>query len=151
MALEGQSYGFELKYATRGLNIRLTDEQFNLLDKAAQDIIRHDFLKDVVRLETIIGLNRAAGGYAVLLTNDSSYWKNPNRLNTVDAAFRVHEGRESRGMLAWDSRAGQGTIFKRDEPLSLIFQYVSKWRDYSQFAGSYGRFRYLAFEVRNAS
>lgn len=118
-----------------------------MLDKAAQDIIRHDFLKDVARLETIVSLNRAVRGFAIFLTNDSAYWKTPLRINSVDAAFRVHEGREIRGMLAWDSRAGQGTIFKREEPINLSSVYLSKWRDYSRFPGSYGLFRYLAFEV----
>ena len=50
-------------------------------------------------------LEQCRAGYAVLLTNDSSYWKVPTQRDTVDTDFRVHEGREISGALAWAARA----------------------------------------------
>jgi hypothetical protein len=64
----------ELKYKTRGLSIRIDDEQFALKDQAAQDISRYDYVKDIRRLEQMIAGQKDAVAYAVLLTNDSAYW-----------------------------------------------------------------------------
>ena len=47
-------------------------------------------------------------GYAVLLTNDPSYWNVPAARDTVDAAFRIHEGRDISGELAWAARGRSG-------------------------------------------
>ncbi len=48
-------------------------ESFTLLDHGAQLLGRYDFLKDVSRLQQVVAVNPAVRGYAILLTNDSSY------------------------------------------------------------------------------
>lgn len=63
--------------------------------------------------------------------------------------FRIHEGRELLGLLAWADTTGAGTMSKREEALSLRGSYVTGWRHFSRVEGvGYPEFRYLAVEVR---
>ena len=147
LPLEG--IAIELKYKTRGLELEQGDESFVLRDQSAQDQGRYDFLRDVQRLELIRSkLEQCKAGYAVLLTNDSSYWKVPTHRDTVDADFRVHEGRAISGELAWTPHASPGTVKSRESPIEIQGSYRLRWQEYSSFPGrSYGRFRYLAVSV----
>ncbi|HIO32695.1 MAG TPA: hypothetical protein EYN25_03915 [Candidatus Nitrosopelagicus sp.] len=142
-----QTSAIELKYKTRKLDVNVKGESFNLLDQAAQDLGRYDFLKDVERLENIVSTHNNVKGYAVILTNDSAYWKSPTT-ETVDAEFRIHEGRILNGELAWGTEAGAGTMRKREKPIKLTGTYKLSWKDYSQVSStSYGKFRYLFLEI----
>ena len=142
-----QTYAIELKYKTRKLDVNVKGESFNLLDQSAQDIGRYDFLKDVERLENIVSTHDNVKGYAVILTNDSVYWKSPTT-ETVDAEFRMHEGRILNGELAWGTEAGAGTMRGREKPIKLTGTYKLSWKDYSQVSStSYGKFRYLFLEI----
>ena len=142
-----QTSAIELKYKTRKLDVNVKGESFNLLDQSAQDIGRYDFLKDVERLENIVSTHDNVKGYAVILTNDSAYWKSPTT-ETVDAEFRMHEGRILNGELAWGTEAGAGTMRKREKPIKLTGTYKLSWKDYSQVSStSYGKFRYLFLEI----
>ena len=124
-----EGVAIELKYKTRGLELEQDDESFALRDQSAQDQGRYDFLRDIQRLELMRSkLEQCKAGYAVLLTNDSSYWKVPTHRDTVDAALRVHEGREVSGALAWSrgrpervrGRSGAGNRRYRYEAL-IVF------------------------------
>ena len=93
-------------------------------------------------------LAQCKAGYAVLLTNDSSYWNVPTQRDTVDADFRVHEGLAVSGALAWAASAGPGTVRGRESPIQIRGSYRLRWHEYSSFPGkSYGSFRYLAVSV----
>ena len=93
-------------------------------------------------------LKQYRAGYAVLLTNDSSYWKAPTQRDTVYAAFRVNEGRVVSGELARAARASSGTVGDRESPIQIRGSYRLRWQEYSSFPGkSYGSFRYLAVSV----
>ena len=142
------SVAIELKYKTRGLSVEVAGERFLLRDQAAQDLARYDFIKDIERLERITDIRRGAKGYAVFLTNDSAYWKNPGNVRTVDAAYRIHDGRAVQGYLAWSARASSGTIKGREEPIALTGEYRIAWHDYSSPAPStYGSLRYVVVSV----
>ncbi len=147
LPLEG--IAIELKYKTRGLELEQDDEPFVLRNQSAQDQGRYDFLLDIQRLELMrSNLEQCKAAYAVLLTNDSSYWKVPTHRDTVDADFRVHEGRAVSGALAWAARASSGTVGGRESPIQIRGSYRLRWREYSNFPGkSYGSFRYLAVSV----
>ena len=147
LPLEG--IAIELKYKTRGLELEQDDEPFVLRNQSAQDQGRYDFLLDIQRLELMrSNLKQCKAAYAVLLTNDSSYWKVPTHRDTVDADFRVHEGRAVSGALAWAARASSGTVGGRESPIQIRASYRLRWREYSNFPGkSYGSFRYLAVSV----
>lgn len=139
---------FELKYKTRGLDVEIGGEGYNLLDQSAQDLARYDFLKDISRLENMMTHIDKGVGYALFLTNDSAYWKPPLRGDTIDADFRIHSGRVLNGDLKWKPRASKGTTHGREAPVSIRGSYDLKWQDYSRPSRvSYGRFRYLLVKV----
>jgi len=143
-----RSLGIELKYKTRALSLEINGEWFRLKDQAAQDIARYDFIKDLHRLEELCLTAAGMTGLAVFLTNDSAYWKPPRTRSTVDAAFRLHEGREAIGRLAWGNAASAGTRRGREEPITLMGTYRMRWMDYSRPTPSpRGTFRYLAVSV----
>lgn len=149
--LDGNVLALELKYKTRALQVRVGNEQYSLRSQSAQDIGRYDFIKDIERVEDIL-VDRApyASGYAILLTNDPSYWTQSLNDNTVDVKFRLHEGSNLYGSLEWGLGASEGTKRGREQPLQIGGYYALRWEDYSRSAdGSYGRFRYLLVEVES--
>lgn len=140
----------ELKYKTRKLSLRVGDEQFNLLDQSAQDLGRYDYIKDIQRLEDLTEGRPGAIGYAILLTNDTSYWSVPRDNQSIDAAFRLHENRTLQGRLAWGARAGVGTTRGRETAFELHSNYLLRWNDYSRVSeATYGTFRCLTVKVGN--
>ena len=148
--LPADEIAIQLRHATQKLELDWDDVSFELKAHGAQDITRYDFLRDVQRLEhTVARMDDCKVGLAILLTNDPLYWRSPTRAGTVDAAFRIHEGRELTGEVAWAAHAGAGTTRSREAPIRLEGSYTMRWRDYSNFAGEkYGEFRYLAVTVQ---
>ena len=147
--LPGIGVAVELKYFTRKLELEHNGESFALRDQGAQDIRRYDFIKDIQRLERVCKERTdVRAGFAVLLTNDSPYWQQPSRPKTVDAAFRLHDGRCVSGEMAWSERARAGTTKGREEPIRLDGSYELQWRDYVEIgAARYRQFRYLAVQI----
>jgi len=142
----------EVKYKTRSLhNIGFNGETFDLLNQSAQDVGRYDFLKDLQRLERIISARSKVIGYAVLLTNDNSYWKPPRSPQTVDANFRIHDGQLMTGKLGWQKGASEGTMRHREMPIVIKGKYRLRWRDYSEPSKAlYGKFSYLLVECKSS-
>lgn len=147
-----QSYAFELKYKTRGAEFDVRGERFVLMNQAAQPPTRYDVCKDVARLESVATSPLGFRGFAVLLTNDSAYWKEPRSANDTSAAFSLHDGRTLSGELAWSGTAAPGTIRNREQPITLGGRYTLQWRDYSKIPSpSYRDFRYVLFEIASIS
>lgn len=96
----------------------------------APDLARYDFWKDIDRLESLIADRWIDTGYVVAVANDQSIW-NKGKTGTADESFRLHEGREVEGTLAWGARAGPGTRKGREQPHELRGRYRLNWRDYS--------------------
>ncbi|GGN04018.1 hypothetical protein GCM10011609_48980 [Lentzea pudingi] len=148
--VDGVRIAIELKYLLAGFNGVVAGEKYELPSQAAQDISRHDVVKDVVRLERLVAEGWADVGWSVTLTNDSGYWRPGRKLDPIDASFRLHEGRLLSGTLGWAAHAGSGTTHKRDLPLALTGTYECLWRDYSTVTDARGReaaFRYLCLAV----
>jgi predicted RNase H-like nuclease len=144
----GTRIAIELKYLLRKLTATWNGEQFELPMQSAHDVRRYDFIKDIVRLEALVP-SIANVGFAVALTNDPGYWQRSVREDVVDAEFRLHDGRELAGSMAWDARASAGTMRDREAALAVRGVYVASWRDFSEVGGDgAGRFRYLAVEVK---
>jgi len=120
--------GIELKYKTKLASINVGEERFELKNQAAQDIGRYDFLKDVLRLEKWCAEGTISSGYAIILTNDHTYWTPPKNENTVDKDFRIHN-RVISGKLAWGEKASAGTMKKRESPIVLKNEYSLEWKD----------------------
>ena len=146
----GQTTYVELKYWTRALSVQQGDETYRLANQAAQDISRYDFIMDLARVERAVAAGLANRGFVVALTNDQGYWSQP-RPGTVDAAFRLHEGRTLLGELAWAEHAGVGTTATRQRVLSLAREYRCHWQPYSNLDVPRGEFRYLLVEVPGLS
>ena len=148
--LDKFALAIELKYKTRAIEVIVGGEQFSLKNQSAQDHGRYDFIHDVERLEDIVFSRSNVIGYAILLTNDSAYWKPPRDRNTVDADFRIHSNRILEGTMQWKEKAAAGTKKNRETPISLKGAYPVKWENYSNPAyRSYGSFRYLIVQVKN--
>jgi hypothetical protein len=146
----GERTAIELKYLSARFQGTVNGETFDLPNQAAQDISRHDFVKDVSRVERFVADGIADVGWAVALTNDGSYWRTGWKLDPVDAAFRINEGRTLEGSLGWGALAGAGTTAKRDKALALVGSYACNWHDYSSITLATGKavvFRYLAIEA----
>ena len=146
--LLSRKVAIELKYRTRELHSEIAGESFALRDQAAQPLGRYDFIKDIQRLEQVVDDGPAEAAFAVLLTNDPSYWKPLQQPDVVDAAFRLHKDRRIMGEMAWASRASRGTTKDREKPLCLKGSYDCVWRDYSSLGeGKFRKFRYLMVKV----
>ncbi|WP_323885661.1 hypothetical protein [Aeromonas veronii] len=134
--------GVELKYKTKKLSIEVGSEQFELKQQGAQDLGRYDFLKDICRLESWCEQKKIAKGYAILLTNDPSYWLVPKQSNTIDRAFRLHCD-VVQGVLGWESSASEGTTKGREANLVLKNRYSLTWFDTERLD-----FKYLLVEIK---
>ena len=140
-----------LRYQTGELQTERRSERYRLLHHGANDRGRYQFLNDVQWLERAIdGVNDARRGFALMLTNDHLYWNEGARPDTVDADFRIHEGKKLSGVLAWSDIASAGTKEGMQQPISLKGQYEMRWCDYSNLGlQQNSQFRYLAVEVGN--
>jgi hypothetical protein len=150
VCVDGVRVAVELKHLMAGFSGVVDGESFELPSQAAQDISRHDVIKDVVRLERLVVEGHADVGWSVTLTNDPGYWSPSRKIDPIDAAFRLHEGRSLSGTLSWAVNAGAGTTRKRDVPLTLSGTYACLWRPYSEVLDSRGRlrsFRHLSIVV----
>lgn len=148
--VDGERVAIELKYLVARFEGVVNGERFDLPNQAAQDISRHDFVKDITRVERFVSDGIADSGWAVALSNDGGYWRRGSKLDPIDAMFRIYEDRVLQGALSWGALAGPGTTRKREEPLVLRGTYSCGWCDYStvpRAAGKPVEFRYLAFEV----
>ena len=121
-----------------------------MLNQSAQDTGRYEFVKDIQRLTQIVSARNEVVGHAIMLTNDSLYWKPPKHNRTVDASFRIHHEKIIRGELGWRAGASKGTMQSREEPIIIESAYTLRWQDYSeQSKESYGKFRYLFVTVNS--
>ena len=149
--LSNEGTVIELKYFTRQLESEYGGEIFSLRNQAANPLRRYDFVKDIERIESIVGQGKTArNGFAVLLTNDSYYWRPPssNWQNTMDAAFRLHEDRQLGGNLHWSATVNKNTVKGREEQINLKSSYHLQWENYSNLGiGPGEQFRYLAVSV----
>jgi hypothetical protein len=149
-----QRTAIELKYLLAALHATVGGELFDLPSQSAQDISRHDVIKDITRVEALLADGYADHGQVLVLSNDRSYWQHTLRTDTIDAAFRIHEGRVLAETLSWAARAGRGTTVGRDIPLRLSGRYTCRWHDYSWVTRTDSQtalFRYLPIAIEPAT
>lgn len=143
-----QLLAIELKYKTAKIDLHHNGEHFHLKNQAAQPLGRYDFLKDVERLERICTNHANTVGFAIMLTNESIYWRGTNRQG-IDEKFRLYEGKKIQGTLEWLPSAAPGTIKGREEPIELRENYDLNWVDYDDSLSDNvrGKFRYLSIKI----
>lgn len=149
MWLPDMGIAIELKWGTQELKVKQDDGDFKLVNQGGQPLLRYDFVKDVSRLERVTANYKPAdAGFAVLLTNDPSYWNPQRKKDPVDKEFRIHEGAVIEDEMKWSDKTAKGTMDGREEPIKLRGSYTCRWHPYLTIKGKkYGRFRYLAVEV----
>lgn len=146
----GQRTAIELKFLVASFRGDIGGEHYDLPNQAAQDIGRHDFIKDISRIEALVAAGTVDVGWAVALTNDPSYWQPGRKVDPLDAEFRLHEGRVLEGSVGWAAAAGAGTTRNRQERLVVTGRHECRWRDYAIVADGSGRqhrWCYLAVRV----
>ena len=150
----------ELKYCTRELPINYPNHDvFQLSNQGAQNQKRYDFLRDIQRLERLCEEpGECKVGYAVFLTNDSSYWNPPWTScpkHTSDKQFRLSKGRPINGILCWEektsrgTKTSKGTMKDREDCIHLNGCYTAVWKPYSTIVDAEKNctFKYLAFRI----
>ncbi|MCU6792399.1 hypothetical protein OB236_09685 [Paenibacillus sp. WQ 127069] len=143
-------FPIELKYKSKKSAHIIQGEHYNLKDHSAQDCGRYDFIKDISRVEQVISKEISTIGYAIILTNDSLYWKPSNKIDSVDAAFKIHEGRILSGSLRWGDLASIGTTRGREKDILINHSYLFNWERYSLLSNSSsGEFKILIVEIRS--
>ena len=137
----------ELKYKTK----KLEHASFNLKTQGAKDLACYDYLKDIERVESLIG-PKFEKGFSIFLTNDLGYLNEPNS-NPGYNEFSIHNARkiDKNSSLNWGESAGEGTRKGRKDPITLKFDYQFKWNDYSDLKSksSNDKFKYLISEIPN--
>ena len=153
--IEGENtYAIELKYPPQELFHEVNNEIFKLRNQSAVDYSRYAFLKDIQRMEEVVGNNTDVKGYAILITNDMSIEIPPTKDDVADFEFRIHEGRIiDNEILDWIRKEGGQSFGERENPIKLRGTYEFNWKDYSELKDKNnlpvrnGKFRYLAVEI----
>jgi len=147
LKIDDAAIAIETKYTTKKLEIKLNGEEFVLKNHSALDVRRYDFLLDMYRLEKLKSAGKVVIGYAVFLTNDPGYWKEPKRKNTNDENFRIHQGRKIKAneTLQWAPNTSKGTKKGRERLLRFEKEYSFEWELYSK--DTHYEFKYLLVEV----
>ena len=149
ITLPDERVAFELKYFVDRSSIDYDGERFDLPNQAAQPLSRYDFVKDIGRCESMIADGYADRAFAIALTNHRGYWNPGRKDESIDAAFKLHQGMILAGTMQWSPATG-GTSKGRTDPLVVTGRYTCKWMPYSSIPGTPGKpieFRYLAIEV----
>ena len=135
----------ELKYWTRNGELTAAGESFKFRD-GADDLERYELWKDVARTERLITDEQVFGGYVIALANNPIHW-DTGLGASLDAAFRLYEGRSVEGTLTLSDRARAKARGERP-PIELMGRYRMEWQHYSKPApGLGGEFRSLLLDV----
>ncbi|WP_426449647.1 hypothetical protein ACP26L_32005 [Paenibacillus sp. S-38] len=146
---DDQKLAIEVRYKTALLQTIHHGKDVNLKNQAAQDISRYDYLKDVEKLESVISSRSEARGYAILITNDHTYWQKSNRSSSVDEQFRIDEGRTIHGQLQWRNASG-GTTHNREDLINIRGVYDAGWQPFiATESGKNNTFKLLVLEVKS--
>jgi hypothetical protein len=146
-----EEIAIEVRYKTALLQTIYNGTTIDLKNQAAQDISRYDFLKDLEKLEKVTSHRPGTKGYAILITNDHSYWNPSTRSSSVDEDFRLHHGRKVHGKLSW-KHASSGTTQNREEPIVIRDEYTLVWNPFLTVeAKKNERFQILIVEVEHSS
>ena len=147
----------ELKYTTRSWSGLAKSgvarsEEYRLKNHGAEDIFGYDVVKDIWRVEQVVGGQEGWNGAVVVLTNNPYYWSPPkvDEDTSNAAAFRLREGTELSGERKWGDNTGDGTKKGHTDKFDLRGSYRLAWRDYSTLHDGPSRvrqFRYLLIPV----
>lgn len=127
----------ELKYRKAKLDTVFNGEHIRLKAHTAHDTGAYEYLADIERLEKLIQSDKypIAEAYAIMLTNDSAYWRDTRRANATkqpnDMAFRIYDGAVISGKREWNEAASKGTVQGHERPICFSGTYHMAWQDCS--------------------
>ena len=155
----GTYIAIELKYKTAQAIV----DNIQLIQQAGQPGTKYDYLWDIRRIELLkekekefeyyIEDSRCVGGYAIFLTNDSSYWGVPKE-DTSAYHFRLCDGRIPNEELQWNVSAEElKDWMKSREPFALSGSYEMKWEVFNRYIdkGKEKLFKYLITTIGDLS
>ena len=130
----GKTFPIELKYkTTKGLYADANAEVIGLLTHSAVDLGCYSYLKDIERIEYLAQHDSDfERGFAIMLTNESGYYKDTRRASMYDA-FKIYEGKQIFGTLDWDRKRYNGnepSWVKSHDGFALKNSYRMHWMDY---------------------
>jgi hypothetical protein len=133
-------------YKTKRFTTKIEGESFELKNQSAQDIGRYGFLKDVKRLETWCKDGKINSGYAIIFTNESSYWTKPTKDDTKDKDFRLHNRKIIDKLdVDWKKDTSK-TTKKWRGGFKLENEYSLEWKDVDSIVPN-SNFRYILLKV----
>ncbi len=137
-------YAIELKYKTSHLAGEFNKEKFYLLNQGGQNIGKYDFVKDIYRLERLKEHKQVDFCYAIMLTNEKTYFNKTKHDNKTASQFNIyHTNILKRGSHAWNLTKEQKAIKGRTDNLFLEKDYILEWQNYS----NKGDFKYLLLDI----
>lgn len=135
----------ELKYKTKKATVIFDGTAIDLKNHAAQDLGRFDYLKDVERIENFNAFTSKVkeAGYAIILTNDHSYWS-AGRAGCIYDDFALNNGRKiDKGMKSWAVGTKVTSVGKsRINGLTLKDSYYIEWKNLDN------NFKFLMLEIK---
>ena len=141
----GNIYPIELKYKTAKATIVHNGTKYVLKNHSATDFGCYDYLKDIHRIENLaMQIPKFKRGYAIMLTNDSAYYDNTNRLSAYDN-FKIYHTAIRCGMLTWgQTQKGSTLVSGNRRNFTLNNSYTMKWHP---FNNGVDNFKYLINKV----
>ena len=129
-----KTFPIELKYkTTKGRYADANAEVIGLLTHSAVDLGCYSYLKDIERIEYLAQHDSDfERGFAIMLTNESGYYKDTRRASVYDA-FKIYEGKQIFGTLDWDRKRYNGnepSWVKSHDGFALKNSYRMHWMDY---------------------
>ena len=142
----------ELKYPVAAVDAVVDGGRFILRAQGAEDTSQFGFVSDIIRVERLVTAGVCDVGVTVLLSNNPKLWRTPpvRAKPTIDAMFRLTEGRGLAGRLAWaGGNWWRGTF---PEAIELAGRYPLDWAPYATLPDvARGEFRWLAATVTPAT
>ena len=165
---DSKYYYFELKYQTSKSRVKgVFGNDIVLKNQAAEDLIRFDYLKDILRLYEIAQthLEDFGGGYAIILSNNKLMYDAPSVFKeTSDYRFRIHDRRGIEmdkmdkypipGMVLWNKNTTGNNHWTKTNERNFCFmlpEINTKWEQYLKIIDldkEEQDFRYLINEVQ---
>lgn len=138
--IDGNWYPVELKYKIKGnydknKPLRYIDNRYEFVLKShlAQDISCYKYLYDIKRIEEVrSNVPQFKKGYAIMLTNDSCYWKGPKNNDCIYSEFLINGTKPKEKDLNWKKGTSEGTKKGCEEPIKFEDEYTMVWSTYSK-------------------
>ena len=155
---DNESVAIELKYKTwanaskneKKIEYNVGNHRYVVFHQGAPNIGCYQYLEDVARLEELAGIaeqyhtfdnynngtRNVVCGYAIMISNDETYWKGPKDSESVMRDFFLYDNDEKSGEKKsiptepQNQPGKNGKESKREYKLQLKKEYTCYWEDY---------------------